>query len=486
MSSSYFQYRCYSNHPHLKELGRDLLSQYLQSRRRKPPPKKQAKLTRAFVTAISGLVLGGAFNHHGYVVLIALNKNHYTGRSRISPVLQPELLEVFRWLIADGYLQQVSDESMIGGRWVPRGYRLTRKYLELASQHPPDFKSPEILSSLGRNGLAPRVELRVNGRQVRLRPSTEKDLSLKRLKSYDNRLESHRFELAGKVVPPSVFSLTRIYTGDYQHGGRYYSLFQQQPSQVRLNLFIDGEPTAEVDYKGLHPSLLYQRMGLEAPVDPYDVPGNAYPRSMVKKAFQVLVNRSNPAPAARSLVYWLNEHRRKRKPDPHDWEDKFDSINLKLCEELESTLYEHFKPISHFFCTGVGLELQHYDSQLVSHALDYFLVKTDSVFVPIHDSFLVKQSDLDTLAEALRYAEVVQSRAWNLEYREPLLEAEVINQSEHYENNVSKFGIIEKTSYSEEQLLDQLTDLSPFNHHFYDQYLEDTQDEDQGDGKAAY
>ena len=122
----------------------------------------------------------------------------------------------------------------------------------------------------------------------------------------------------------------------------------------------------------------------------------------------------------------------------------------------------------------------------MSHALDYFLVKTDSVFVPIHDSFLVKQSDLANLAEALRYAEVVQSRACNLEYREPLLEAEVINQSEHYESNISKLGIIENTSYSEEQLQDQLTDLSPFNHHFYDQYLGDTQDEDQEDDKAAY
>jgi hypothetical protein len=431
-------------------------------------------------------VLGGAFNHLGYSVLIALNKNHYNGKSRISPVLQPALLEVFQWLIRERYLEQVSSETFVDGRWRPRSYRLTRRYLDLAIEHPPDFNSPEILSSLGRNGFAPLVELRIKGRQVRLRPSAEKDLTLMRLKAYDNRLKNHRFELAGKVVPSFAFSLTRIYTGDYEHGGRYYSLFQQQPSQVRLHLFIDGEPTAEVDYKGLHPSLLYQREGLKAPPDPYEIPGGNWPRSMVKKAFQVLVNRSKPAPAAPSLVYWLNEHRRKGKPDPADWQGRFESINLDLCERLESTLYEHYKPISHYFCTGVGLELQHYDSQIVSHVLDYFLVKTSSVVIPIHDSFLVKQSELPPLAEALRYAEVVQARACNLEYREPLLSAEVINESEHYDRHVSEIGPASKISYTEEQLLGQLTDLSPFNTQFYEQYVEDIQEEDQDEDKAAY
>lgn len=271
--STYFQYRCYSSHPELKRLADSFLGRYLASRRRRPSPEKEQKLRRAFIIAISGLVLGGAFNHHGHIVLIALNKNHYNGKTRVSPILRPELLEVFNWLIRDGYLEQASSEAQINGRWQPRGYRLTRKYLELAVLHPPDFSSAEILSSLGRNGFAAYVELRVNKRSVRLRPSTEKDLTLTRLRAYDNRLKNHRFELAGKVVPPFTFSLTRIYTQDYDHGGRYYSLFQQQPSQSRLHLYINGEPTAEVDYKGLHPALLYQRIGLETPTDPYDIPG---------------------------------------------------------------------------------------------------------------------------------------------------------------------------------------------------------------------
>lgn len=474
-SINYFQYRCYSNHPFLKSLGDALFERFTQTRKRKLGEADRKKYRRAFIVAISGLVQGGAFNHLGNPVHIALNKNHYFGESRLNPIFGPELFHVLKWLIGDGYLEQVENEKrMFDGSWVPRGYRLTKKYLDLAVQHPPDLSEANLISSIGRNGLANRVELRINNRSVRLRPSAEKDRTLIRLAAYDKRLQRHRFEIGDRVLGPYPFSLTRIYTNDYTHGGRYYSTFQRQPSSIRLSLSIDGEPTVEVDYKGLHPALLYQRVGLEAPEDPYSLPGYNYPRSMVKKAFQVLVNRSKPAPAASALVFYLNERRRQGRPDPEDWGDRFDSINLELCERLESTLFEHFSPISHFFCSGVGLELQHYDSQLVSHVLDYFLAKTESIVIPIHDSFLVKQSDLAHLAEALRYAEVVQSRASGFIIRSPYLEAEVMNPSKSYDSNLSDLGTSQSTRI-ESPSTGSLNspEISAFSHEFYDQYNED-------------
>lgn len=475
---NYFQYRCYGTHQNLKDQGRHFYSLFVAEHIRKPQSgsKREKDLERAFIVAISGMYLGGGYRHDGEPIRITLNKNRYEGSTRLSPVYTNELYTAFRWLIEKAYIEQVEPERFVDGKWIPRGYRLTRKWLDIAVHFPPEF---EILRSIARNPVAPFVELRRDGVSVKLPASKEKDLTIQRLDQYEKRLANHIFTIAGQTIPPFAFSLTRIYTGNYKRGGRYYSLFQQKSSQYRLNMMIDGEPVAEVDYKSLHPSLLYQREGLEAPEDPYDTGGD-FPRSMVKKAFQVLVNRSKPAPATNSLRYWLNESRRLGKPDPKDWQN-VGSITNTLCERLESTLRERLKPIAHYFCTGYGLLLQHHDSQLVSHVIDYFFAKTTSVVIPIHDSFVVKQSDLKHLGQAIRYAEVIESKVLGLPFREPLLEVEVMNQGFGYDKELMDLSIPLKASSIHEESLKKDLELE-FNREHQDdenQYCFDAQIEDQ-------
>ena len=52
------------------------------------------------------------------------------------------------------------------------------------------------------------------------------------------------------------------------------------------------------------------------------------------------------------------------------------------------------------------------------------MVKTDSVVIPIHDSFLVKQRDLPDLIEAIHYAEVTLAKEINRSIRVPQLKIE--------------------------------------------------------------
>jgi len=352
-------------------------------------------------------------------------------------------------------LVQATSEHQIDGKWVPRGYRLDSKWTVHAPGDPPTEN--DVLSSLHRNEFAPLLEVRTgDGRRLRLKSSPEKTQTFDRLEAYERRLKRHVIKVRGQVLPPFLFSLTRIYKQDYTKGGRYYSAFQTRSSQFRLQLDINEAPVAEVDYKALHPNILYQLVGLEAPEDPYNV-GDGFPRSAVKKAFQVLINRSKGGSATESLMFWLNENRRKGKPDPDDWEGLGIKVTRDWCQLLENRLREHLKPIEHFFCQGVGLQLQHFDSELVSRVIDYFMVKTDSITIPIHDSFLVKQSDLPVLIEAIKYAEVTLAREMKKAIRVPTLKVEVSKPQQGYASTVKALGEHLKQSIKEE---DQKPDLS--------------------------
>ncbi len=401
-------------------------------------------------------------------MLITLNKNRYNGKTQLSPVFQPELYAAFQWLISSGYLVQVSNERQIDGRWVPRGYRLDSKWMD----HIPSALPHEdaLLSSLRRNEFAPFIEIRAkDGRRLKLKRSQEKIDTLQRLTAYESRLERCPITLRGRTLPPYLFSLTRIYSEDYSKGGRYYSAFQVKSSQFRLQIEIGGELVAEADYKALHPNLLYQLVGQTAPDDPYNL-GDEFPRSAVKKAFQVLINRSKADPATHSLIYWLGENRRKGKPDPEDWRDFTISVNKEWCQRLEKRLRDYLKPIEGYFCQGIGLQLQHYDSQLVSHVIDYFMVKTDSVVIPIHDSFLVKQKDLPSLIEAIHYAEAILAKEINRSIRVPQLKIEASRLEPRYSETIKNLGVNLGTS---EEYEDEKADLLALEEEIYENQIND-------------
>jgi hypothetical protein len=186
--------------------------------------------------------------------------------------------------------------------------------------------------------------------------------------------------------------------------------------------------------------------------DAYTIEG--YPRKLVKKAFNILINRKKPAPATGSLIFYLNKNKKEYVDDKHPQPP---TIDKPYCEALEKAIRDHHKPIEQFFCSGIGLELQNQDSLLCGSIFDYFLVKTDSIVLAVHDSFIVKQSDVHHLAEALRLAESVVAKALNKTYRERELEAEVAKPLPNYDELLfAAFGqtIATKTT-AEEAILQE-------------------------------
>jgi hypothetical protein len=446
-----FEYKAYSNHPEINRKAEVLVKEMLSLRKRQPSKSRKAQYLKWMKVAVAGLYLIGGYQKDS--VQIPVNRNLYYGKTRRNELYQPELLKCFMWLRDAGYMEETKPAHQDkNGNWTPASYALTRKWLDVACHFSPyDERKQQVIKSIVRNPSLPVIELRKDGKRMRTNPHKEKWWWEARIKAYNERLTQFDFRLAQERLPPVTFAITRIFNdGSYDCGGRYYSTFQGFKSQLRLHLTIDNEPVMEVDYRGLHPSLLYQRAGLSEPTeDAYTI--DVYPRKLVKKAFNILINRKKPAPATKSLIFYLNKNKKEYVEDKYPIPP---TIDTEYCIALEQAIRDHHKPIEHFFCTGVGLELQNHDSLLCGHIFDYFIQKTETIVLAVHDSFIVKQSEMHHLAEAIRYAEFAVARSLNTPYREPILEAERIREIESYQEDLVKyFGSIDSHKVTEEQLI---------------------------------
>jgi hypothetical protein len=480
---SLFQYRCYNEHSFIKQSAEEFFELYQSSRSRKLLNKhKQQAIRKAFKVALAGMYLGDAFDAYGTFVRVSLNKNNYYGKTQLSPVFQPELLAVFNWLIDNEIFVRVAESYFDPNtrKETPRGYRLAYDWLEATKERVQLGK--EIKLSTSRNKDAAFIELRdENKRCQRLSANKQKPFSLELLKWYDSELNKHSYRLGKTELPPFYLSLTRIYSrGSYSLGGRFYSPFQGFRSQTRLHLQIDGEHVFEVDLSSLHPTMLYRIAGKPLEHDPYSVAG--YPRSLVKIAMQVLLNTTKPFPPANSLRYYLSKGQRsKRNRNDPVWQGL--DITNEYCKGLAEAIAVHNEPIAHQFSKGVGLKLQHIDSIFTSCVLHFMKHRSPSTLViPIHDSYIVKQSELRSLLDALEYAELMTSKVEGWDMLKPKLKVESItlDDPDGYESILNERSIrIGNTTINEEDVTDQLHALA-FDLVAEDNELEDAYDLDAG------
>jgi hypothetical protein len=61
-----------------------------------------------------------------------------------------------------------------------------------------------------------------------------------------------------------VNAMRRVFNIDWCHGGRFYHAPHLTiPSACRKTMVINGEPTTELDYSGLHIRMLYHHVGID-------------------------------------------------------------------------------------------------------------------------------------------------------------------------------------------------------------------------------
>ena len=195
------------------------------------------------------------------------------------------------------------------------------------------------------------------------------------LSSEERRHRQHLGDMTAK-------QLYRVFTRTWNQGGRLYGgWWIGVPKEERRLIQIDGEPTIELDYGQLHPTLLFAMVGRQLDYDAYEVRG--FGRELGKETFMRLLNRT-PERGGRYI------RQEGEAPLPRG-----------ISPEHYTELYkQHLEPVRHLFGVGMGLRLQRKDSDLALEVLTE-LADQQIVALPVHDSFIVTHQHAETLRAAM-------------------------------------------------------------------------------------
>lgn len=180
--------------------------------------------------------------------------------------------------------------------------------------------------------------------------------------------------------------LYRVFNNDsFEQGGRFYGgWWQYARKYLRPFITINGQPTVEADFKGLHPAILFAKAKLDIPPDPYSlVPGisaNETLREHAKTTFLALLNADSTTKEPRN----------------------FDSATHGMtAEAFRRKVKDAFPMLPGVFGTGIGRYLQREDSDMVEQIMQHFEEKGVAV-LPVHDSFIIAADHKDELVRVMQ------------------------------------------------------------------------------------
>lgn len=178
---------------------------------------------------------------------------------------------------------------------------------------------------------------------------------------------------------PCVEVFRSFNRGSWTKGGRFYWWGQGLPKAFRKQLRIDGQEVVEVDYRALHPSILYTLRGLALPKDCYIVPGVAK-RNDAKAAMLVMIASKSRREAVEALLAKADDSKR---PWLHD---------LRATKAILTAMERFHAPILPDLYQDKGIDLMNLDSRMTGHVLSR-CAKVGLPVLPIHDSYVCRVAD---------------------------------------------------------------------------------------------
>lgn len=190
--------------------------------------------------------------------------------------------------------------------------------------------------------------------------------------------EDREFSCRAKVTPART-RLKRIFNNcTFDNGGRFYHAWWLEiPKEYRKHIIINGFKTIELDYSALHPSILYAWKGLPALEDPYAIKGyDEKYRAAIKLALLIMINAKSQKAALKAMRNKLSNQY-----------EEFNNANK--VRKLHNAIKETHAPISEYFNSNIGIELQRIDSNIAERVMLRLNGLRPIVALPVHDSFIV-------------------------------------------------------------------------------------------------
>jgi hypothetical protein len=214
---------------------------------------------------------------------------------------------------------------------------------------------------------------------------------IEKLKGYNKKMKP---EIRIKLLNKRVY---RVFNNrSWEQGGRFYGAWWIGcPSELRKYITLNGKPTVELDYSGIHIHLLYAKIGINYASkreDPYALDDGTNTRDLNKLILLTAIN-AKTEPLARSSVF-----------DQLRTDNKLYEYNISNHEPIARKirlLKEKHAPIAHLITSGEGIKLQYLDSCIVD-SLIQFAVKHNIPILTIHDSVVCQKE----------YAALIKGKMW--------------------------------------------------------------------------
>ena len=192
----------------------------------------------------------------------------------------------------------------------------------------------------------------------------------------------------------------RIFSrADWNCNGRFYGGFWQQVgSEYRKDIYINDNPTVEVDYKGLHAAILSAEKGEVYKGDRYNLGSVVCPRldqKQQRKTVKLLVLAAINAKDRKSAFGAF------RQAQPTGSIEKT-LTNDKLGLLLDTFLQQH-PYLEDGICSDQGIRLMNVDSHITNYIINKF-VRLNKPILSVHDSYIVETRDVEILRSCMREA----------------------------------------------------------------------------------
>jgi len=187
----------------------------------------------------------------------------------------------------------------------------------------------------------------------------------------------------------------------FSEGGRFYgNVIQSLPNRsrkikitpLRGKLIINGKETVELDYKSIHPSILYNKfLNTTYEGDLYE---GFSDRNIVKYAFLTILNSKDVNGNKNKTIKGI----RKKLFDEGCFPDEglTDEYLLGVIEFIENK-HPQIKP---WIGSGIGIQLMRIDSDIASDVMENLRLK--NIFAsPVHDSFIVEKQYEEALKKEM-------------------------------------------------------------------------------------
>ena len=222
------------------------------------------------------------------------------------------------------------------------------------------------------------------------------DVASLRKPIFEREHTNEKGEVTKEVIPigPDHMFTYRVFSrGDtkFRKHGRWYGGFWQRLPKKRVDLrrdiYIDGEPTDEIDFSGLHPTLLALEHGKLLEGDKYDLGRQVLERIPYSQQRNIVKEL---------VLIAINAKSKKVAYSAYNKENKHQTLEHPELDQLLAAFIEKYPFLQGELCSDKGIDLMYTDSQVTEAVIKRF-VEADKPILPIHDSYIVKQSDRNFL-----------------------------------------------------------------------------------------